>query len=104
MGNVLTVFPPLVVFVSGNTVGRTHFKNPARGTCPAMAATPLFRATGEGVTAKAPATTAAAAEGDVRAMEGGSGAEAKAARAKETARMARQGDDGALCVVFFFRG
>ena len=51
-----------------------------------------------------PAMTADAADGDVRATDGGSGADTRDARAEETARAARRGDKGVLIRVFFFRG
>ena len=54
-----------------------------------MAAVPLFLSEGEGVTVKASATTADAAEGDIRKIEGGSGVETSNARAGETRQMAR---------------
>ena len=69
-----------------------------------MAATPLFLAEREGVTAKAPATTADAAERDVREIKGSSCVETSDARAEETARTAQQGEEGALRRVFFFLG
>ena len=67
-----------------------------------MAASPLFLTKGEGVTTKAPATTADAAERDVRKVEGGAGVETSNTRVEETARTARQGEEGALRCVFFF--
>ena len=98
----MNVFPPVVVFVSRKIWGRIHFKNPARGTCPIMAASPLFLMEGEGVTVKTPATTADAA--DVREIEGGSGVETSDARAEVTARTARRGEEGSLSRMFFFLG
>ena len=57
---------------------------------------------GEGVTAKAPATTTDAA--DVREIAGGSGVETSDARAEETARAARRGEEGSMSRVLFFLG
>ena len=54
-----------------------------------MAAAPLFLTEGEEVTAKAPATTTDAAEGDVCATEGGFVTEMSDARTEETARTTR---------------
>ena len=98
----MVVFPPLVVFISGKTWGKIHFKSPARGTWPIITASPLFLMEGEGVTAKAPATTADAA--DVHETEGGLGVETSDARAEVTARTARRGEEGSLSRMFFFLG
>ena len=51
-----------------------------------------------------PATTVDAAERDVREIEGGSGVETSDARAEETARTVRRGEEGSLRRVFFFFG
>ena len=53
---------------------------------------------------KAPAMTADAADGEVRKIDGGSGTDTGDARAEETARAARRGDEGVLSREFFFRG
>ena len=104
VGDVLTVLPSLPVLVIRKFWGQTRFKNLARGTCPAMAAAPSFRMTGEGVTAKAPAMTTDAADGDASANNSGAGVDTRDASTEETARAARRGDKGALSRVFFFRG
>ena len=69
-----------------------------------MAAVPRFRTAREGVTAKAPAMTVDAADGDVRAADGGSGADTRDARAEETTWATRRGEEGVLIRVFFFCG
>ena len=69
-----------------------------------MAASPLFLTKGEGVTTKAPATTADAAERDVREIEGNSSVETSNVRTEETTRTARQGEEEALGRMFFFLG
>ena len=48
--------------------------------------------------------TADAADGDIRATGGGSGADTRDTRAEETAWAARRGDEGVLIRVFFCRG
>ena len=69
-----------------------------------MAASPLFLTKGEGVTTKAPATTADAAERDVRKVEGGAGVETSNTRVEETARTARRGEEGSMSRLLFFLG